>query len=369
MTAPGQTMTILLVDDREENLVALEDMLEADNRVFLKATSGNDALRLALKHTADIGLIMLDVQMPGMDGFEVAHLLKSNAKTREISVIFVTALSKEEQYTLKGFDSGAVDYLHKPLDINVTKAKVRVFEQLYFYQQDLKRTIEEKNRINRQLERFNYVVAHDLKSPLSSMFSLMGLLRDDARLAQYEDISELLRHMADTSYDLTQMIESILDYSRKAITEVKEEVVNVQQIVSDIVRVLHPPAHISITIGSGLPVITAKRAKLRQVFQNLLSNAIKYIDKPEGRISIGYVGLTGDFHKFYVADNGPGIAEADHERIFRLFETSDNRSHTDDGSSGIGLNVLKVLVEEQGGKITVESKLDEGSTFYFLWHK
>lgn len=369
MTALNQLMTILLVDDREENLVALEDMLEAENRTFLKATSGNDALKLALKHTTEIGLIMLDVQMPGMDGFEVASLLKSNAKTRDISIIFVTALSKEEHYTLKGFDSGALDYLHKPLDINVTKAKVKVFEQLYFYQQDLKRTIEEKNRINKQLERFNYVVAHDLKSPLSSMFSLMGLLRDDERISQYEDIAELMRHMADTSYDLTQMIESILDYSRKAMQEVQDEEVDVHKMVGDVVRLLFPPEHIKITIDGTLPVIVTKRAKLRQVFQNLLSNAIKYIDKPEGYINIGFDGFVGDFCRFYVKDNGPGIASADQERIFRLFETSENKSQTDDSSSGIGLNVLKVLVEEQGGKISVDSQLGEGSCFYFLWHK
>ncbi len=114
--------TILLVDDREENLLALEEMLEQEGRVFIKASSGNEALRHALKNDR-IGLIMLDVQMPGMDGFEVARLLKTNPKTRHISIIFVTAISKEEQYILKGFDEGAVDYLQKPLDINVTKAK------------------------------------------------------------------------------------------------------------------------------------------------------------------------------------------------------------------------------------------------------
>ncbi len=180
MSIDNKTFTILLVDDREENLISLEDILEAENRVFLKATSGNEALRLALKNE-QIGLIMLDVQMPEMDGFEVARLLKSNTKTRDISIIFVTAISKEEQYVLQGFGEGAVDYLQKPLDINVTKAKVNVFERLYFFQDELKRSLEEKDKVNKQLERFMYVVAHDLKSPLNGVNGLLTMLKEDER--------------------------------------------------------------------------------------------------------------------------------------------------------------------------------------------
>jgi two-component system sensor histidine kinase/response regulator len=132
--------TILLVDDRPENLISLEEVLAQEGRTFIKASSGNEALRQVLKND-QIGLIMLDVQMPDMDGFEVAQFLKSNPKTRDISIIFVTALSKEDQYILKGFQEGAVDYLQKPLNINVTKAKVNVFEKIYFYQKNLKNTV------------------------------------------------------------------------------------------------------------------------------------------------------------------------------------------------------------------------------------
>src|SRR5687768_16802138 len=105
--------TILLVDDRPENLISLEEILQTDNRIFLKASSGNEALKILLKNP-QIGLVLLDVQMPEMDGFEVARLIKMNPKTQDISIIFVTAISKEEQYVLKGFNEGAVDYLHKP---------------------------------------------------------------------------------------------------------------------------------------------------------------------------------------------------------------------------------------------------------------
>ena len=139
--AKTRVFTILLVDDRPENLISLEALLSGDGRRFIKANSGNEALRLVLKNE-DIGLIMLDVQMPDMDGFEVARILKSNSKTKEISIIFVTAINKEERHVLQGFKEGAVDYLQKPLDVNVTLAKVDVFEKLYFYQHDLKTSLQ-----------------------------------------------------------------------------------------------------------------------------------------------------------------------------------------------------------------------------------
>ncbi len=358
--------TILMVDDKDENLLALEDILQADHRILLKARSGNEALKIALKNDK-IGLIMLDVQMPGMDGFEVASLLKSNARTRDMSIIFVTAISKEEQYVLKGFEEGAVDYLQKPLDINVTLAKVNVFEQLYFYQQDLKDTIEQKQIVNKQLERFMYVVAHDLKSPLSGIVGMLNLLKDDDRIKEYSDLEQYLAMMFQASHHLTDMISSILDYSRKTNTQQSVEEVDVHAMVQDIARLLFPPTHIAIFIEGRLPVIHTQKFKLHQVFQNLMSNAIKYNDKQQGTITISCED-SGNYYKFFVRDNGPGIASKDKALIFNLFETTDNTSSRD-SSTGVGLNILKVLVEQQGGKIGVDSVQGEGSTFHFEWLK
>jgi len=358
--------TILMVDDKDENLLALEDILQADHRILLKARSGNEALKIALKNDK-IGLIMLDVQMPGMDGFEVASLLKSNARTRDMPIIFVTAISKEEQYVLKGFEEGAVDYLQKPLDINVTLAKVNVFEQLYFYQRDLKDTIEQKEVINKQLERFMYVVAHDLKSPLSGIVGMLNLLKDDERIRVQTDLEQYVSMMFQASYHLTDMISSILDYSRKNNTQQSVEEVDVHAMVQDIARLLFPPSHIAIFIEGHLPVMHTQKFKLHQVFQNLMSNAIKYNDKPQGSIAIGFEDI-GNYYKFYVRDNGPGIASKDKALIFNLFETTKNPSSRD-SSTGVGLNILKVLVEQQGGKIGVDSVPGEGSTFHFEWLK
>lgn len=368
MLNPNRDFTILLVDDREENLLALEEMLADENRVFIKATSGNQALRHALKNE-NIGLIMLDVQMPEMDGFEVARLLKTNQKTKHISIVFVTAINKEEHYMLKGFDEGAVDYLQKPLDINVTKAKVRVFQHLYQYQQELKYTAIELQRINRQLEKFAFIIAHDMKSPLTGLIGALSLLEmndDDGDLSP-EECKEYISHSKEAALYLANMINALLDYSRKSLTEQTVEEVNVQEMVEQVVHHLFLPPHITFRCSTPLPVLWTKRLKLQQVFQNLIGNAFKYNNKPDALIEVG-CREKGDLYEFYVRDNGPGIPFQDHENIFKFFRTSINMATTE-SSTGVGLSILKLLVEEQGGKIWVNSDPSTGSIFYFEWKK
>ena len=360
-----KTFTILLVDDKPENLVSLEHMLEDDNREILTATSGNEALKIVLRHS-DIGLIMLDVQMPDMDGYEVARLLQANPKTKDISIIFVTAINKEEQYVMRGFEQGAVDYLSKPLDINVTRAKVTVFEKLYRYQYELKEAMVEKEKVNKQLERFMYVVAHDLKSPLSGAIGLLALINEDERIQSAPDLSEYMKIVLGATNHLTEMITSMLEYTRQSDMEQTIEDVDVHELITQLSRLLIPPAHNSIDTAGTIPVLETNKLKLQQVFQNLISNAIKYNDKKEGIITIGGEDK-GEFYEFYVKDNGPGVAKRDTDRIFRLFERLDNEGKEE--GTGIGLNIFKLLVEEQGGKVWVDSLPGEGSTFYFLWRQ
>ncbi|GEO07972.1 sensor histidine kinase [Segetibacter aerophilus] len=357
---------VLLVDDRPENLVLLQEILEKDNRTFITASSGNDALKTVWKDPS-IGLIMLDVQMPEMDGFEVARMLKSNAKTRDIAIIFVTAINKDEQYVMQGFSEGAVDYLQKPLDINVTKAKVNVFEKLYFYQQELKESLAEIEKVNRQLEKFVYMVSHDLKSPLASIITMMSSLKGNSTIESDPLTSQKIDLVYMASNHLSDMISAILEYSKQSYTQQTIEEVDVSELVNQTAFLLFPPPHIKIKVAENLPVILTRKIKLQQVFQNLLSNAIKYNDKPEGFIEVDAVEKE-EFYIFSIRDNGPGMARDDSDRIFKLFETGTNASNKD-SSTGVGLNILKVLVEEQGGKIWVESVKGEGSTFYFEWRK
>ena len=362
MTDIAQAFTILLVDDRPENNLLLQELLEKENREFVTANSGNEALKTALK-TPDIGLIMLDVQMPEMDGFEVAHILKSNPKTKDIAIIFVTAINKEDQYILKGFEEGAVDYLQKPLDINITRAKVNVFEKLYFYQRNLKAALREKEQVNKQLENFVSLVSHDLKSPLAAIVTILSTLRGNEIIESQPDVHERLEMVYISSYHLAEMIDSFLEYSSQSLSQQTIEEVDSYALVNQVAFFLLPPKHIKIQVAEDLPVLQTRKLKLQQVFQNLLSNAIKYIDKPEGHIEVG-VKEKEDHFEFCVKDNGPGVAGDDVKRIFKLFEVTTNKSNVD-SSTGLGLNILKMIVEEQGGKIWVEVKLGYRQHFLF----
>ena len=366
MPYSAQSFTILIVDDREENIIALREILEEEGRRFITATSGNEALKQVLKNE-DIGLVMLDVQMPAMDGFEVARLLKSNPKTKDISIIFVTAISNDEQHVLRGFSEGAVDYLRKPLDINLTRAKVKVFEHLYFYQYKLKQSITETEYINKQLEQFVYIVSHDLKSPLAAIITLLSILEKDERLVGQGDLRNNIEMLNQSAYHLSDMITAILEYSRKSAKEQTVEEVDVADLVLQVGYLLFPPHNISISTVTDLPVIVTRRLKLQQVFQNLISNAIKYNDKEKGIIQIGCTPRD-EFYEFYVQDNGPGISKKDHQKIFYLFEVAENKPKNE-SSTGIGLNIMKMIVEEQGGKVWVETDEEKGSCFYFTWRK
>lgn len=359
--------TILLVDDRPENLLVLEELLDNGSRQFIKATSGNEALKYALKND-QIGLIMLDVQMPDMDGFEVAKFLKTNQKTRDISIVFVTAISKDEQYVMKGFEEGAVDYLSKPLDSNITKAKVNVFEQLWLYQQALKRSAAELATINKQLEKFVYMVAHDLKSPLTGLISLLYMVEgmNESEPIGQQELALYLADLKEAGYHLSSMISTILEYSRQSVDQQASEEIHVSELVAQTIHLLFPPKHIQVNIVEPMPVLFTKKVKLQQVFQNLLSNAIKYNDKVQGRIEIG-CSDKGDFVEFYVRDNGPGMTNEQQAKLFRLFQPSGHSKH--ESSTGIGLNILKMLVEEQGGTLKVVTAPGEGCTVLFNWRK
>ncbi len=366
-TNQSSPFTILLVDDRAENLLVLEELLDNGKRQFIKATSGNEALKYALKND-HIGLIMLDVQMPDMDGFEVAKFLKTNPKTRDISIIFVTAISKEEQYVMKGFEEGAVDYLAKPLDSNVTRAKVTVFEQLWRYQQALKQSAGELATINKQLEKFVYMVAHDLKSPLTGLITQLHFVEamNDSHPVGQTELADYVGDLKEAGYHLSTMISTILEYSRQSIDQQNVEDVSVAELLSQTVHLLFPPKHITIQIIEPMPVLSTKKIKLQQVFQNLLSNAIKYNDKAKGQINVGCTDR-GEYVEFFVQDNGPGMTQEQQNRLFRLFQPGGHSQR--ESSTGVGLNILKMLVEEQGGALRVVTSPGAGCTVSFDWCK
>jgi two-component system sensor histidine kinase/response regulator len=357
-------LNILLVDDKNENLISLESILDDPKRNLIKAHSGNEALKIAFEE--DIAVILLDVQMPEMDGFEVARILKENPKTKDIAVIFVTAISKEEKYTLQGYEEGAVDYLHKPLDINIVKAKVAVFEKLYRSKKELKIYVEKTQQINKQLDEFVYIVSHDLKAPLRGLSSVTSFLEDELGADLKPEVRDLLEMVKSRTVRMQNLIDGILHYSRMANNKTEKETVKLSEVITNIIDLLSVPNHVRIEYPDKLPVLFDEKIKLHEVFQNLISNAIKYNNKEKAEVKIASVDK-GNHYEFSIMDNGIGIKEEHFDKIFGVFQTLQSKDKQE--STGIGLTIVKKIIEQQGGKVWIESKIGEGSTFRFTWNK
>ena len=196
---------------------------------------------------------------------------------------------------------------------------------------------------------------------------MLSVLEKNEQVINNPYLQSRIEMLSQSSNHLSTMINSILDYSRKSLAQQTTEDVDVYELVQQIAYLLFPPQNITINISPDLPVIKTQRIKLQQVFQNLLSNAIKFNDKSQGIIDVN-VKNKDDHYEFSVKDNGPGISSEDREIIFKLFQTS-NAKVKNETSTGVGLFIIKMTVEEQGGNIHVESEEGKGSTFYFQWKK
>lgn len=382
----------LLVDDKPENLLALESILESPELNLFKVSSGNEALALVLEH--DFALVLLDVQMPDMDGFETAKLMRGIEKTKHIPIIFLTAISKDQKHIFKGYESGAVDYLFKPIEPDILKSKVHVFLELYKQkkllkkqaaelekkmtelstvllklqgkEKLLKKQAKELENINQELKDFAYIVSHDLKAPLRAIGALAEWISTDYADKFDEDGREQMNLLISRVKRMYDLIDGILQYSRVGRFREKKVKVPLNKVVKDLIEMLDPPKNIEIKIENELPTILFEKTRIEQVFQNLLSNAIKFMDKPKGKITIGCVD-NNNFWKFNITDNGPGIEERYLEKIFQIFQTLKPRDEFE--STGVGLTVVKKIIEMYGGQIWVESKVGCGSTFYFTLPK
>jgi PAS domain S-box-containing protein len=216
--------------------------------------------------------------------------------------------------------------------------------------------------ISRELKDFAYIVSHDLKAPLRGIKSLVEWISADYADKLDENGREQMNMLTNRVERMHNLIEGVLQYSRISRDKGERASVNLNELVTQVIDSIAPPENVSIRIANELPTIQFEPARITQVFQNLLGNAVKYMDKPQGQVTIWCVEEDGCW-KFSICDNGPGIDEKHFERIFQLFQTL--RAHDEMESTGVGLTIVRKIVEMHGGRTWVESKLGEGSTFYF----
>ncbi len=361
-TIMSDKTNVLLVDDRPENLLALEVSLEDLDLNLVKATSGNEALGFLVEK--EFALVLLDVQMPDMDGFEVAGLMRKNEVTRGVPIIFVTAENREQKYIFEGYEAGAVDFLYKPIMPEFLRSKVKVFVELYQQKLLLQRQTKELERSNGELEQFAYVASHDLQEPLRMVVSYVQLLQRRYKDKLDKDANEFIAYAVDGSKRMQELINDLLALSRIGKRGKDFELTDCETVIDRVVSNLEMSIRESgakITRDS-MPTLIADNSQLVQLFQNLIGNAIKYCNEDVPRIHIS-VKQNGKDIVFSVSDNGIGIDPQYNERIFTIFQ----RLHGKDkySGTGIGLAICRKIVERHGGKIRVGSQPGKGSTFYF----
>lgn len=375
------TTKLLIVDDLPENLLALSKIIEQEDRIIYQASSGEQALALLLEH--DFALAIVDVMMPEMDGFELAELMRGTERTRNVPIVFVSAAGKELNYAFKGYETGAVDFLYKPLDIAAVKSKVNVFvalcqqrhevklqvEALEQSRRELRATQAELERSVRMRDDFMSMVAHELRTPLNTLFletQLRGMQLDKGNMAAFSE--DLLRKMVARDgrqiHSMIRLINDMVDVTRirsgkLSIRPAETELAALlERIVGDLAQraeadggtiLLHAPEKVAGVWDE---------FRVEQVIINLLTNALRYGGSKPVKITL----LRDEQHaEIEVRDQGVGISPEDQLRIFNPFE----RAGTKDVREGLGLGlyIARQLAESHGGKLEVSSKPNEGAAF------
>jgi len=403
---------ILVVDDREDNLFSLEALLEKEEYTIVKANSGKAALKILL-NDQDFSLILMDVQMPDLNGFETATIIYERDKLRSIPIIFITAYGKDEDHIYKGYQMGGVDYIYKPINADLLRTKVSVFVELFRKNhllqlqekkllqsnRSLNKEIEERKiseekirnlndqltqnnehlkQMNEELDQFAFMASHDLQEPLRKiqMFSDKILLKNN----QDEETKKYFLKIISSSKRMQSLINNLLDFSRHSTSSSDFKKTDIRQLFSDTLIELETSIDKSnATIHyDNLPVIKAVPGLMQQLFSNLLNNAIKFrketeplvIDVSSEKISQKeaeqFVSHTnGDtFYKITIADNGIGFDNKHSQDIFKVFKRL--HSHQEYEGTGVGLSICKKIVEKHGGVIKAESHPGEGSTFTII---
>ncbi len=329
---------ILIVDDRRENLVATEKVLKGLPARLFRAESGNEALSIMLRRK--FAAVILDVQMPGMDGFETAALMQEDESMRGTPIIFATAISKEDKYATRAAEIGAVDYIFKPINPDILRSKVKVYLDLYVQREQIMALNTGLKQSNEELERFAYICSHDLKTPLRAIHNISDWIEEDMGDALQGKSREYMAELRKRVWRMERLLDDTLEYARLG-TKIRSsgnDIVSGRVLAENVVALASVPEKFTVTVGAGFDVINVNRLPLQQVLYNLVNNAVKHHDKPEGKVSME-VEDGGEFHIFTVSDDGPGIAPQFHEKIFEMFQTLQSRDKRE--GSGMGLAIVK----------------------------
>ena len=398
---PDSPIKILLVDDNENNLMSMEIVLENDNYSFFKATSGREALRILLKED-DFSLILLDVKMPIMDGYQTAELIYERDKLRPIPIIFITAHDYEEEAMFKGYQTGAVDFIRKPFKPEVLRSKVAVFAELHrknqllrkqeerlqiinndlmmlnqdLEQRVLERTIELEN-LNKELKALNLskdkflsVISHDLRNPLTSLLLSSKNLNTNIENISPKDISVFAGIIHRTSNKILEQLNELVDWAQKQRekTNFNPEKLQVLRAINESLELLRASAiQKSIRFENVIAkdiYINADPLMLRSIIQNIVTNAIKFTPQGGGVIQVT-ASAKETMVEICVQDFGVGMTNETRDILMSHSESRSALGTELEKGTGLGLLLVKDFVAQHKGTIHIESELGKGTCFKF----
>jgi two-component system, sensor histidine kinase len=375
---------ILIVDDLQENLISLEMILSDFEVDFVKATSGKDALRATIKD--DFAMAILDVQMPGMDGYETLSLMRTRSKTKYLPVIFVSAIHQSDLHIIKGIETGAVDFIPKPIIPEILAGKVRVFLDLHQQKQELISLLHRFDEQNAELKQQREIaqkaneakslylayMSHEIRTQLNGIIGLSKIINSTELKPDQKDLMDTIVVSGDT---LLGIINEILDFSKVESGQVALDIIDtdLRKLVDNIVNLLTHKAiekkiYLKSTIDSTVPgLVMADALRLNQIITNLVNNALKFTENGGVTVSIKQIAEeSGSVRfRFEVIDTGIGIPADIQGKLFNDYTQADVTTTRKYGGTGLGLAISKKLVSLMGGTIGVHSTPGDGSVFWF----
>jgi signal transduction histidine kinase len=358
-----QKDTLLIVDDVPANISVLFEFLNNENFKVLVAQDGKRAVEKAKYASPD--LILMDVMMPEMNGFDACTVLKADEKTKHIPIIFMTALADTAD-KVKGFSLGAADYITKPFQHEEVLARVKTHLQICRLQREMQRQSAELQIKNQQLEAFARTVAHDLKSPLNIVIGYADLLTSDCEelYPDNQDMIQQLKAIMQSGEKMVGIIDALLLLARTSKDNIDLQTVDMGKVLEQVAQ--HRLVNLlkqydgQVEMPDNWPTVYSYAPWLEEVWGNYLSNGLKYGGRPP-RLKLG-VAEVGDYFQFWVKDNGDGLPPEAKEKLFTPFtRLHENRAE----GHGLGLSIVQQIIEKLGGQVGVETEIGQGSTFYF----